>query len=175
MKRGNTEKEETSTSWEHTRSNKRDGSKLAVTLHRRNCRNYSWRYLCYCKRDRQSEREWRSKSLSTGISVASCLRFIRHRHGREKSCGSFSLSPSVPSRGALMALFYLSRPTGERASFELPSLTPGSPDITSTFLDRILWSIPFRSSRLQAQSNPRHRPLSKNFPLASLTKEGRKK
>jgi len=73
-----------------------------------------------------------------------------------------------------MALFYLSRPTGERASFELPSLTPGSPDITSTSLDRILWSTPFRSPRLQAQSNPRHWPLSKNFPLTSLTEEGRK-
>lgn len=66
----------------------------------------------------------------------SYLRFIRYGHGREKSCSSFSLS--VPSRGASMALFYLSRPTGERASFELPSLTPGSPDITSTSLDRIL-------------------------------------
>lgn len=99
--------------------------------------------------------------------------FIQHGWGKILF-NSFSLSPLVPSRGASMAFFYLSRPTGERASFELPSLTPGSPDITSTFLDRILWSTPFRSPRLQAQSNPRHRSLSKNFPLASLTEEGRK-
>jgi len=105
-------------------------------------------------------------------------------HIVERNPAASTSHQSVPSRSASIALFYLSRGPlmrerkkerkreGERVSFELPSLTPGSPDITS--IVSFDHSPPFGLSAAAAQSNPRHRPLSKNFPPASLAKEGRK-
>lgn len=71
------EKEETSTSWEHSKQQK-GRNKFAVTLHRRNCRNYSWRYLRYRERDRQRERMEVEISLDR-FRNARCIVFTFYR------------------------------------------------------------------------------------------------